>query len=75
MLLFYEMRLLLLLQGVLYPLVEGEAPLALLTDGHGQFIVDEPMDGIYKFSSALKGESNFWRFEFSVGLRYLTVMH
>lgn len=58
---FNEMRLLLLLrlQGVLYPLVEGEAPLALLTDSHGQFIVDEPMDGTYKFSSALKGESNF----------------
>jgi len=42
-------------QGILYPLVEEEAPVALTTDMQGQFIVEEPLDGIYKFSSDLPG--------------------
>jgi hypothetical protein len=41
----------------LYPQVEGETPLALLTDSQGQFIVDDPLDGIYKFSSAIAGSA------------------
>lgn len=55
----FHARLLLLItqQGVLFPLVEDERPVPLVTDAQGMFIVDQPLDGMYKFSSDLKNSS------------------